>query len=199
MFLNILAEWSGEVKGSSCSTRKAEKSSLAFTTLWSKFAVAKLAPKSVNFLLLSSISTYPLCFEASLCLLKSFSSPYATLKSFLLTVHKAKLSPVRDFWVNRWISRNISFSLTEPALNCPPSFFQCFAFFMVPVLLGNNRKIRFKGGFPLGEMTSDFAAKSRQNYFTTKLCLIFTWITLTRLLKTLSKLRLLLLKTENKD
>ena len=124
-----LAAWCAEVKGSSCSTRKAEKSSLAFTTFWSKFAVDELAPNSVNFLLLRSISTYPLCFEVSLCLLKLFPSPHATLKSFLLKVHKAKLSPVRDFWVNCWISHNISFSLTELALNCPPSLFQCFGFF----------------------------------------------------------------------
>ena len=52
-------------------------------------------------------------------------------------------------------------------------------------------------------MTGDFAAKSRRNYFATKLYLTFTWITLTRLLKTLSKIRLLLLKmlnqTEKKD
>ena len=67
-------------------------------------------------------------------------------------------------------------------------FFNVLIFFMVPVLLGNNRKIGFKGGFPLDKMTSDFAAKSRRNYFATKLYLIFTWITLTRLLKTLSKL-----------
>ena len=31
-------------------------------------------------------------------------------------------------------------------------------------------------GFSLGEMTDDFAAKSRRNYFATKLYLIFTWI-----------------------
>ena len=31
-------------------------------------------------------------------------------------------------------------------------------------------------GFLLGEMTDDFAAKSRLNYFATKLYLIFTWI-----------------------
>ena len=54
-----------------------------------------------------------------------------------------------------------------------------------------------KGGFPLGEMTSDFAAKSRRNYFAAKLYMIFTWITLTRLLKTLWKIRLLLLKMLN--
>ena len=76
--------------------------------------------------------------------------------------------------------------------------FNVLVFFMVQVLLGNNRKIEFKGGFLLGEMTSDFAAKSRRNSFATKLYLVFTLITLTRLLKTLSKLRLLLLKTENK-
>ena len=59
-----------------------------------------------------------------------------------------------------------------------------------------------KGGFPLGEMTGDFTVKPRRNYFATKLYLIFTSKTLTRLLKT-SKIRLLLLKTlnqtENKD
>ena len=46
------------------------------------------------------------------------------------------------------------------------------------------------GGFPLGEMTGGFATKSRRNYFATKLYIIFTWITLTQLLKT-SKIRLL--------
>ena len=53
--------------------------------------------------------------------------------------------------------------------------------FLLPFL----KSWSFKGGFPLGEMTDDFAAKSRQNYFATKLYLIFTWrITLSRLLKT---------------
>ena len=41
-------------------------------------------------------------------------------------------------------------------------------------------------------MTDYFAAKSRRNYFATKIYLIFTWTTLTRLLK-----RLLLLKMLN--
>ena len=44
--------------------------------------------------------------------------------------------------------------------------------------------MQIKGGFPLGEMTGDFSAKSRRNYFTTKLYLIFTGTTLARLLKT---------------
>ena len=39
------------------------------------------------------------------------------------------------------------------------------------------------GGFPQDEMTSDFAVKSRRNYFATKLNSIFTLTTLTRLLK----------------
>ena len=56
MFLNSLAAWSAVVKGSSCSTRKPEKSSLAFTTFWSKFAVAELAPKLVNFFV---VAQYP--------------------------------------------------------------------------------------------------------------------------------------------
>ena len=56
------------------------------------------------------------------------------------------------------------------------------------------QKVLTKGGFLLGEMTSNFAEKSRRNYFAAKLYLIFTWITLTRLLKTFWKTRLLLLK-----
>ena len=67
------------------------------------------------------------------------------------------------------------------------------------VITQNDYKIASKGGFPLGEMTSDFAVKSRRNYFATKLCLIFTWIALTRLLKTklaflLSKVRVSIFK-----
>ena len=59
-----------------------------------------------------------------------------------------------------------------------------------------------KGGFWLGKINGDFAAKLWWNYFTMKLYLIFKWITLTRLLKTW-KITLLLLKmlnqTENKN
>ena len=71
------------------------------------------------------------------------------------------------------------------------------------VITQNDYKIASKGGFPLGEMTSDFAVKSRRNYFATKLCLIFTWIALTQLLKTmltflLSKIRISLLKRLNR-
>ena len=47
-------------------------------------------------------------------------------------------------------------------------------------------------------MTDDFAPKSRRNHFATKLYLIFTGITLTQLLKTLSKIRPLLLKGARK-
>ena len=52
--------------------------------------------------------------------------------------------------------------------------------------------------FPLDEMTGDFAMKSRRNYFATKsqaeTRFSFHMNTLTRLLKTLSKIRLLLIK-----
>ena len=52
--------------------------------------------------------------------------------------------------------------------------------------------------FPLDEMTGDFAMISRRNYFATKLQaetkFSFHMNTLTRLLKTLSKIRLLLIK-----
>ena len=44
-FLNSLAAWSAVVKGSSCSTRKPEKSSLAFTTFCPNFAVTEVATK----------------------------------------------------------------------------------------------------------------------------------------------------------
>ena len=59
-----------------------------------------------------------------------------------------------------------------------------------------------KDRFPLGEMTSDFAAKLRRNYFTTKLYSVFTWTALTRLFKTkltflFSKIRISLLKMLN--
>ena len=37
------------------------------------------------------------------------------------------------------------------------------------VITQNDYKIASKGGFPLGEMTSDFVLKSRRNYFATKL------------------------------
>ena len=47
-------------------------------------------------------------------------------------------------------------------------------------------------------MTDDFAPKSRRNHFAMKLYLIFTGITLTQLLKTLSKIRSLLLKGARK-
>ena len=47
-----------------------------------------------------------------------------------------------------------------------------------------------KGGFPLGEMTGDFASKSRRNYFATKLYLIFTWTTLARFLRTFINVKL---------
>ena len=47
-------------------------------------------------------------------------------------------------------------------------------------------------------MTDDFAPKSRRNHFATKLYLIFKGITLTQLLKTLSKIRPLLLKGARK-
>ena len=49
MFLNSLTSWSAVLKGRLCLTRKPEKSSSAFTTFWSKFAVVDLAPKSVTF------------------------------------------------------------------------------------------------------------------------------------------------------
>ena len=128
MFLNSLAVWSALVKGRSCSTRKPEKSSSAFTTFGLSLQSLSLHQNWLTFFG-CAVSTYPLCFEVSLCLLISFSYPYATLKLFLHTVHKAKPSLVWDFWVNRWTSQSISFSLTEVPLNCPKSFLQCFDFF----------------------------------------------------------------------
>ena len=50
-------------KGRLCSTRKPEKSSLAFPTFWSKFAIAELAPKLVTFLCRCAAYPYPLCCE----------------------------------------------------------------------------------------------------------------------------------------
>ena len=108
-----------------CWTRKREKSSSSFTTFWSKFAVAELPPKLVNFLCAGC--TYPLCFEVHFCLLISFSPPCATLKSLRHTVHKAK-PPLSG--VSEWILHNIYFSLRRLFLNCPPSFLRCFAFFL---------------------------------------------------------------------
>ena len=73
-------------------------------------------------------------------------------------------------------------------------------FFLISFFVGTIiiNYLSFKGGFPPGKM------KSRENYFTTKLHLIFTWITLARLLKTkltflLSKIRLLFLKMWNQS
>ena len=63
--------------------------------------------------------------------------------------------------------------------------------------LQNVKKVFFKDGFPLGEMTGDLAAKLRRNYFATKLYLILTWLTLARLLKT-SKIRKLILRMLNR-
>ena len=50
MFLNSLTAWSTVLKGKLCSVRKPKKGSTAFTTFWSRFGVAELRPKSVNFL-----------------------------------------------------------------------------------------------------------------------------------------------------
>ena len=49
MILNSLAVRSAVLKWRLYPTRKPEKSSSAFTTFWFKFAITKLAPKSVNF------------------------------------------------------------------------------------------------------------------------------------------------------
>ena len=47
--LNSLAAWSAVIKGMLRSVRKPEKNSSTFTTFWFKFAVAEIAPKSVNY------------------------------------------------------------------------------------------------------------------------------------------------------
>ena len=49
MFLNSLTAWSAVLKGRLCLARKPEKSSSAFSSFWSKFAVVDLAPKLVTF------------------------------------------------------------------------------------------------------------------------------------------------------
>ena len=149
MFLNSLAAWSAILKRRLCSTREPEKGSSAFITFWSKFAVAELASKLLNFLCCCLASTYPLCFEAYLCLLLSFSPLWATLKSLPHTVHKAKPSPFRDFWIYLNLLHHESLSFTQDfrffdgaGSKLSTIFFAIFwLFFTVPSLLGNNRKI----------------------------------------------------------
>ena len=53
-------------------------------------------------------------------------------------------------------------------------FIWACAFLFVYTLAGKTFLFKIvKGGIPPGEMTSDFAAKLRRNYFATKLYLIF--------------------------
>ena len=129
MFLNSLAAWSAVLKGTQ---PKPEKSSSAFTTFWFVFAVAELAPISVDFLYHWAASTYSLCCEVSLCQLISFSPLCAILRSLPHAVHNAETSHFWEFWMrifyttNRWILHNISCSLTELAVNYPPSILNSF-------------------------------------------------------------------------
>ena len=64
MFLNSLAARYGVLKRKLCSVRKPKKRSSAFTTSWSRFGVAELGAKSVNFLSHYAASKY-LWFEVS--------------------------------------------------------------------------------------------------------------------------------------
>ena len=142
MFLN---SWSAVLKGRVCSTRKTEKRSSSFTTFWFKFAVAELAPKSVNFLHRYAASTYPLCFEVSVCLLifvpivywhstwrKTFTFPwflnkFEFVKPRIVEFHTIFLVLWRNWlWIVRYVFCNVSI------------------FFTVPILLGINWKIGLK-------------------------------------------------------
>ena len=147
--MNSLAAWSAILKRRLCSTREPEKAISPFMAFWSKFAVAELASKLLNFLCCCLASTYPLCFEVYLCLLISFSPPWATLKSLPHTVHKAKPSPFRDFWIYLNLLHHESLSFTQyfrffnrAGSELSTIFFAIFWLFStVPSLLGNNRKI----------------------------------------------------------
>ena len=105
-------------------TQKTRKKHFNFHYFWSKFVVAKLSPKSLNFLSCCAVSTYTLCFEMSLHLLISFSPPCTTLKSLPHTVHKAKPSLFVDFWMNLNLLHQESLNFTKYFF-----FFECFVFF----------------------------------------------------------------------
>ena len=92
--LNSLATWSAVIKGMLRLVRKPEKNSSTFTTFWFKFAVAEIAPKSVNYFCRCTAYTYLLCFTVFLCLLISLSPPCAHI------VLKAKPSSLQDFCMN---------------------------------------------------------------------------------------------------
>ena len=106
MFLNSLAAWSAVLKGTQ---PKPEKSSSAFTTFWFAFAVAELAPISVNFLYRWAASTYSLCCEVSLRQLISFSPLCAILRSLPHAVHNAGTSHFREFWMRIFTPRIVEF------------------------------------------------------------------------------------------
>ena len=99
-------------------------------------SVAGIAPKFANFLCFWAASTYLLCLEVSLCLLLLFSPPCSALKSRQYTVHKAKPSPFRDFWMNLDL-------LHKESLNFTKQFFSLI-FFKVPILIRNYKKIGLK-------------------------------------------------------
>ena len=66
-----------------------------------------------------------------LCLMISFSTSCATLKSLLHTIHKAKPSPVQDFWMNLKLeSLNFSqYLFFFDGSELPPIFFEMSRFF----------------------------------------------------------------------
>ena len=157
MFLN---SWSAVLKGRVCSTRKTEKRSSSFTTFWFKFAVAELAPKSVNFLHRYAASTYPCalrcpCVYWYLCLLS------------IDTVHDAKPSPFRDFWINLNLLNHESLNFTQYFLFFDGTgselsamffamcrFFSRYRFYLVLIgKLGlNENRIRSRlGGMDIGQ------------------------------------------------
>ena len=128
MFLNILAAWSGVLKGGRAQQKKIEKSSPALTTSRSNFAVAELTPKWVYFLCrsLSSISISLIFWGALVSDHIIFYSMYNTKIAFTHshTVHTAKPSLFQDFSISLNLLHHKSlifsqyFSLTELALNC---------------------------------------------------------------------------------
>ena len=140
MFLNSLAAWSAISKRRLCSTRKPEKSSSAFITFWSKFSLAELDSKLLNFLCYCLASTYPLCFEVCLCLLISFFPPWATPKSLPHTAHQAKPLPFRDFWIYLNLLHHESLSFTQYFHFFGEADSELSAIFFA-MLLANNRKI----------------------------------------------------------
>ena len=141
MFLNSLAAWSAVLKGTQ---PKPEKSSSAFTTFWFAFAVAELAPISVNFLYRWAASTYSLCCEVSLRQLISFSPLCAILRSLPHAVHNAGTSHFREFWMRIFTPRIVEFTqyfLFFDGAGCELSTIYFEFFSMLSIIIGNNRKI----------------------------------------------------------